>query len=42
MPDYRPDAPSADLFTADEHPVLCDRFGVDYPCSQLWIDDILE
>jgi hypothetical protein len=24
MPDYRPDAPAVDLFTADEQLVLCD------------------
>ena len=28
MPDYRLDAPSVDLFTADELLVLCEWFGV--------------
>ena len=42
MLDYRPDAPSVDLFTADEHLVLCDFFGVDYPRSGRWIWDILD
>ena len=40
--DYRPDAPAVDLFTADEHLVLCDWFGIDYPCSERSIDDILD
>jgi hypothetical protein len=42
MPDCRPDAPSADLFTGGEHLVLCDWFGVGYPCFGRWIDDILD
>jgi len=42
MPDYRHHAPSVDLFTDDEHLVLCDWFGVDYPRSERWIDDILD
>jgi len=42
MPDYQPNAPSVDLFTADEHLVLCDWFGVNYPPSERWIEDILD
>ena len=42
MPDYQPIAPSVDLFTADEHLVLCDWFGVNYPPSERWIEDILD
>jgi hypothetical protein len=42
MPDYRHHAPSVVLFTEDEHLVLCDWFGVDYPRSERWIDDILD
>jgi len=42
MPDYRPDAPSVDLFTADEHLILCYWFGVGCPCFGRWIDDLLE
>jgi hypothetical protein len=34
MPDYRPGAPSVDLFTAGEHLVRWDGFGVDYPRSE--------
>ena len=34
MPDYRHQAPSVVLFTDDEHLVLCDWFGVDYPRSE--------
>jgi len=39
MPDFRPDAPSVDLFTADENLVLCDWFGVGLSRSEqlaLW------
>jgi len=42
MPDYRHHAPTVVLFTDDEHLVLCDWFGVDYPRSERWIDDILD
>ena len=42
MPDFRPDAPAVDLFTADEHLVLSDWFGVNYPRSERWIEDILD
>jgi hypothetical protein len=42
MPDYRPNAPSAGLFSADEHLVLCDWFKTDYPRSGQRIDDILD
>ena len=42
MPDYRHHAPSVDLFTDDEHLVLCDWFGVDYARYERWIDDILD
>jgi hypothetical protein len=42
MPDYRPNAPSADLFSADEHLVLCDWFQTDYPRSGQRIDEILD
>jgi hypothetical protein len=40
--DYRHHAPSVVLFTDDEHLVLCDWFGADYPRSERWIDDILD
>ena len=42
MPDYRPDAPAVDLFTADEQLVLCDWFGVDTRRSERWVRDILD
>ena len=42
MPDYQPNAPSVDLFTADEHLVLCDWFGVNHPPPERWIEDILD
>jgi hypothetical protein len=42
MPDYRPGAPSVDLFTPDEHLVLCDWFGVDCPRSGRWIWEVLD
>jgi hypothetical protein len=42
MPDYRPNAPSVDLFTTDEHLVLCDWFTVDCPSSGRRIDDIFD
>jgi hypothetical protein len=42
MPDYRPNAPSADLFSPDEYLVLCDWFKADYPRSGQRIDDILD
>jgi hypothetical protein len=41
MPDYRCDASSVDLFTADEHLVFCDWFGVCCPPSKRW-EDILD
>jgi hypothetical protein len=41
MPDYRPDAPSVDLFTAHEHLILCDWFGVD-PRGSERVGDILD
>jgi len=34
MLDYRPGALSVDLFTAGEHLVRCDGFGVDHPRSE--------
>lgn len=42
MPDYRPNAPWVDLFTADEYIILCDWFRIDYPPSDRWIYDILD
>jgi hypothetical protein len=42
MPDYRPDAPSVDLFTADEELVLATWFDIDRPPSRRWVDDILD
>jgi hypothetical protein len=42
MPDYRPNAPAVDLFTADEHLVLCDWFGVDPRGSERSVRDILD
>ena len=42
MPDYQANAPLVDLFTSDEHLVLCDWFGVNYPPSERWIEDILD
>jgi len=42
MPDYRPDALSVDLFTADEHLVFCDWFGVDHHRSEQSVRDILD
>jgi Phage integrase family len=42
LPDYRPNAPSVDLFTADEHLVLCDWFGVDHHRSERSVRDILD
>ena len=42
MPDYRSGAPAVDLFTVDEHLVLCDWFGIDHPRSERWVPDILD
>jgi len=42
MPDFRPGAPAVDLFTVDEHLVLCDWFGIDHPRSERWVPDILD
>jgi hypothetical protein len=42
MPDYCPDAPLVDLFTADEHVVLCDWFGVDPRSFERSVWDILD
>ena len=42
MPDYRSGAPAVDLFTVDEHLVLCDWFGIDHPRSERWVLTILD
>jgi len=42
MSDYRPNAPLEDLFTADEHLVLCDWFGVEHRSSERCVRDILD
>jgi hypothetical protein len=42
MPDYCPDASSADLFTADEELVLATWFEIDRPPSGRRIDDIFK
>jgi hypothetical protein len=42
MPRFRSDAPSVSLFTADEHLVFSDWFGVDHPDSGRPIGDILD
>jgi hypothetical protein len=40
MTDYRPDAPSVDVFIADELLILSDWFGVEQPPSERSIKDI--
>jgi hypothetical protein len=42
VPDYRPDAPSVDLFTADEELVLATWFEIDHPSYGPRIDDIFD
>jgi hypothetical protein len=42
MPDNRSGALSVALFTANEHLVLGNCFGVNYPRSERWIEDILD
>jgi len=42
MPDYRPDAPSVDLFTADEKLVLATWFEIDRPSYGSRIDAIFD
>jgi hypothetical protein len=42
MPDYRPDAPCVDLFTADEELVLTTWFELDRPSYGPWIDAIFD
>ena len=42
MPDYRPGAPSVDLFTADEELVLATWFEIDRPSYGPRIDDIFD
>ena len=42
MPDFRPDAPSVDLFTADENLVLCDWFGVERPNCNKSVEGVLD
>jgi hypothetical protein len=41
-PHYPPDAPSVDVFTADELLVLSEWFGVEHPPSERSIEDILD
>ena len=40
--DYRPDAPAVDLFTAEEHLILCHWLGADHPHSERRVRDILD
>jgi len=42
MPEYRPDAPSVDLFTADEELVLATWFDIDHPQYGSRVDDIFD
>jgi hypothetical protein len=42
MPDYLPDAPSVDLFTADEELVLATWFEIDRPPYERRVDDIFD
>jgi hypothetical protein len=42
MLDFRPDAPSVNLFTADEYLVLCDWFRVDRPDFDRSVWEVLD